>query len=240
MSQALSRERTLELLSEYREGELEPELRRQVDERLESDALCRETLEALDELARLLPALGAVPEPRAGLAERAARAALLASRPSPAPVIAFPGGRRYRPAVPSHLQAAAAVAMLVTGLAALVTGPEAPPQQAAARLVERTGLELRQQGGRLVENLRELRERVGAAVETRIDSVGDRVDDYRQLLNENEEAAPASEGRSAEEAATRVGARLSEPATRSLRRDPRSATREVRQPAAPHAPRRTT
>jgi hypothetical protein len=241
MSEPLSRERTLELLSDYREGALEPELRAAVARRLASDPECRQTLAALDELAVLLPALVAAAEPGKDLAERAARAALAAFRrapaPVPAPVLAFRAAGRYRPAVPTHLQAAAAVAMLVTGLGALVSGPEAAPQQAATRLVERTSLELRQQSGRLVENIRQLGELVGAAVETRIDRVEDRVDDYRRLLLEQEQ--PASESRNGAEA-TLLVRQLAEPERESLRTDPTSATDEARQHAEGHAPRRRT
>jgi anti-sigma factor RsiW len=235
MSEVLSRERTLELLSDYREGALEPRLHQAVEARLAEDAECREMLAALEELAELLPGLGAVPEPGAGLAGRAARAAWAAG--PPAPVIAFQPPVRYRPAVPAQLQAAAAVAMLVTGLAALVSGPDAAPQQAASRLVERTSLELRQQSGRLVENIRELGERVGAAVETRLDQVGDRVDDYRRLLREEQPQAPASESRNGAERAP--GRRHTfEPERARARTGPTSATNEARQHAAGHAPRR--
>jgi len=236
MSEALSRERTLELLSEYREGSLEPALRDAVAERLAADAECRETLRALDELEELLGLLAAAPEPRAGLAARAARAALAAGRPRPATVVAFRPRVRHQPAVPAQLQAAAAVAMLVVGLAALVTGPEAAPQQAATRFVERTRLELRQQGGRFVENLRELREIVGAAVETRLDRVEDRVDDYRRLLLEESAPAP-SEGRGASPAG--VTAELAEPWAGSMRTGRTSAEPGPRQIAGTRAPRRT-
>jgi len=233
MNEALSREQVLERLSDYREGALEPRLRQAVEARLAEDEVCRATLAALDELAELLPGLDAAPEPGSDLARRAARAAWVAGRPAPARVIAFRPPVRYRPAVPAQLQAAAAVAMLVTGLAALVSGPDAAPQQAASRLVERTSLELRQQSGRLVENIRELGERVGAAVETRIDQVEDRVDDYRRLLRQEQQPAPTDESRNA------PGRRqLAEPDRASMRRGPTSATNEARQHALGHAPRR--
>jgi hypothetical protein len=236
MSEPLSRERTLELLSEYREGALAPELHRAVAARVASDARCRETLAALEELAELLPSLAAAGEPGRDLAQRAARAALAAGRPRPARVVDFRAPRRYPPGMPAQLQAAAAVAMLVTGLAAHVTGPEAAPQQAASRLVERTSLELRQQSGRLVENIRHLGELVEAAALTRIDRVGDRVDDYRRLLRERQQQAPASEGRNAVPGA-QVRHRL-EQQVGPLRTGPTSAIAEARPHAVAHAPRR--
>lgn len=237
MSEPLSRERTLELLSDYREGLLAPGLREAVAERLASDAECRETLAALEELAELLPALAGTGEPRAGLAERAARAALAAGRP--APVATFRRRAPYRPAVPSPLQAAAAVAMLATGLAALVSGPEAPPQRAATRLVERTSLELRQQGGRLVENIRELGERVGAALETRIDRIDDRVEDYRRLLRDEQEPAASREGRRERAPGAQRVRHITEPAAVALRTHETSAVHRARQRAVADAPRRT-
>jgi hypothetical protein len=190
------RERTEELLSEYREQTLDTTIAAELEAYLTTDAECRELLMALDEVADAMPRLPEVMPP-AGLARRAALAALSRSH-SRGVTRAVPFRPRVmmrrQPAYPPLLQAAAAIAMVVTGVAGLVSGPEAGPAHVATQVVERTSLELRERTDLLVENVRAFGLSVGAAVETRFEGIHDRVDEYRDLLERPGESLPV-EGR---------------------------------------------
>jgi len=123
-------------------------------------------------------------EPSADLARRVAAAAWRGGRrQGPVPLRA---GFRvpFQVPLPAVLQAAAAVLLVVTGVAGLIAGPEAGPSRAASRFVQRAGVELREGKDRLVKSLKLLQVVVGTAFESRIDRMGDRVEDFRQLLEE--------------------------------------------------------
>jgi hypothetical protein len=139
-------------------------------------AACRELRSAFAEVVEALRSHPEVEAP-AGLAERAAAAALEARR---RPV-------EIRPAfvVPSWVQAAAAgLALIALGAMLLVVGPEAPTR-AAQRLVGQTvnaGNSLMERKDRLFEDVRILGVVLSTAFEGRLDRVNERVEDYRRLL----------------------------------------------------------
>ncbi|MBI3932845.1 MAG: zf-HC2 domain-containing protein [Acidobacteria bacterium] len=179
--------RVEELLSDHREGLLEEPLCSELAGHLVSCAACRELSEAVGEVVAALRA-HPVLEPPAGLAERAAAAALARSRQGVAsrvrrvwrrPEIAW----RFA-LVPAPLQAvAAAAAFALTGLVLAATSDGAT--RAADRLKERTvnaTVYLAERRERLVEDFRILRVVVGTAFGSRLDRVNDRVEDYRRLL----------------------------------------------------------
>jgi len=181
--------RALELLSDHHEGSLHPLLRAELESHLEECARCRALLEALGEVVEALRGYPVL-EPSAGLAQRAAAAAL--ARPRLV--------TRKRPlAIPSWLQAAAAgFALVAAGAFLLVTGPEAPTR-VATRLVDRTvtaGSMLLERKDRLVEDVRILGVVIGTAFEGRLDRMNDRVDDYRQLLERRRNATEEEKKRS--------------------------------------------
>lgn len=168
--------RAEELFSDHLEGSLHAILHGEVEAHLARCPDCRHLRELFGEVVQ---ALREVPElaPDAGLAGRAARAALLAARQ---PI-------EVRPAfvVPSWVQAAAAgFALISLGAFLMVLGPERPTR-AAQRLVGHTaqaGSDLLVRKDRLVEDVRLLGVVLSTAFEGRIDRVNDRVEDYRRLL----------------------------------------------------------
>jgi anti-sigma factor RsiW len=184
--------RVEELLSDRREGVLDPALAAEIDKHLEECEACRALFEALGNVIEALRSFPVL-EPDSGLADRVATAAL--ARPRPVAV-------RRPTLVPSWLQAAAAgFALVAAGAFLLVTGPEAPTR-AATRLVDRTvtaGSFLLERKDRLVEDVRILGVVIGTAFEGRLDRMNDRVNDYRQLLerrrNASEEEKKRSTGR---------------------------------------------
>jgi predicted nucleic acid-binding protein len=178
----VKRARAEELLSDYREGTLDPILRAELEAYLATDDECRQLLAALDLVAEAMPALPAA-EPSADLTRRVAAAAWRAGRRNRV----LPFRERLaslRIPLPAVLQAAAAVLLVVTGVAGLVAGPDAGPSRAASRFVLRAGVELRESRDRLVQSLKLLQVVVGTAFESRLDRMGDRVEDFRQLLEE--------------------------------------------------------
>jgi hypothetical protein len=168
--------RAEELLSDHLEGTLHAILRAELEGHLARCADCRALREALGEV---VTALRSVPdlEAPAGLAERAAAAAL-----------ARPRAVVIRPAIvlPPWVQAAAAgFALVALGTALLVVGPE-KPTRAAQRLVGQTvtaSSHLMEKRDRLVEDVRILGVVLGTAFEGRLDRVNERVEDYRRLLD---------------------------------------------------------
>jgi hypothetical protein len=169
-------QRAEELLSDHLEGALHSILRAELEGHLAGCADCRALREALGEVVVALRGASELEAP-AGLAERAAAAAL--ARPRPVVV---------RPAIvlPSWVQAAAAgFALVALGTALLVVGPERPTR-AAQRLVGQTvtaGSHLMEKRDRLVEDVRILGVVLGTAFEGRLDRVNERVEDYRRLLD---------------------------------------------------------
>ena len=177
--------RAEELFSDHLEGTLHAVLRAELERHIAGCAECRRLHEAF---AAVVHELRTAPELEApaGLAERVALAALRAPR-----------GVEIRPALtlPSWLQAAAAgFALIALGTTLAVVGPERPTR-AAQRLVSETtmlGNGLMERKERLVEDVRLLGAVLSTAFEGRIEKVGERVQDYKRLL-ERRKAAPPGE-----------------------------------------------
>jgi hypothetical protein len=174
--------RAEELFSDHLEGTLHAVLRGELERHLASCEPCRLLHEAF---AAVVAELRAAPELEAppGLAERAALAALRAPR-----VV------EIRPALtlPPWLQAAAAgFALIALGTTLAVLGPERPTR-AAQRLVTETATMssgLLERKDRLIEDVRLLGVVLSTAFEGRIEKVGERVQDYKRLL-ERRKAGP--------------------------------------------------
>jgi Putative zinc-finger len=174
--------RAEELFSDHLEGTLHVVLRAELERHLASCEPCRRLQEAF---AAVVAELRAAPELDAppGLAERAALAALRAPR-----VV------EIRPALtlPPWLQAAAAgFALIALGTTLAVLGPERPTR-AAQRLVTETATmssSLLERKDRLIEDVRLLGVVLSTAFEGRIEKVGERVQDYKRLL-ERRKAGP--------------------------------------------------
>jgi hypothetical protein len=175
--------RAEELLSDHLEGMLHPILRAELDAHLARCAECGPLRAAVAEVVEALRAFPDLDAP-AGLAARAAAAALAAPRPVVRPAIVLP----------SWVQAAAAgLALIALGTTLMVVGPERPTR-AAQHLVSQTvtaGSSLLERKDRLVEDVRILGVVLGTAFEGRLERVNDRVEDYRRLLDRRR---PAAEG----------------------------------------------
>ena len=186
--------RAEELFSDHREGSLDPVMQADLEAHLAGCAACRELRETLDDV---LSALGGISvlEPPAGLAERAATAALARGRLSRrrAPPLVTP----FR--LPLGIQALAAGLAIVSSGVLLWTGKAAGPRLRTDRLVERTvnaGVYLVERKDRLMEDLRILRVVIGTAFEGRLDRMNDRVDDYRRLLERRRSVEEGQQKRS--------------------------------------------
>lgn len=171
--------RAEELLSDHLEGTLAEPLLSELERHLRACRSCPALREALAEVVEALRDFPVL-EPPAGLADRAATAAL--SRPRLEP---RPQGAQWVVPMPSWLQAVAAgLALVTTGVVLLATGTEGP-SRAMTHLLARTsntGAYLLERKDRLVEDIRILRVVIGTAFEGRLDRISDRVDDYRRLL----------------------------------------------------------
>jgi hypothetical protein len=180
--------RAEELFSDHEEAALNEVLREDLERHLRACEDCRALREAFKDVMGALREAPAI-EPPADLARRVADGVLARAARLPQ---ARPGPAR-RPA-PAWLQAAAAVALLIAGAAALAAGPDAGPLRSASRVLERGDnavAYLSERKDRLIEDIRILRVVIGAAFEGRLDRVNDRFDDYRRLL----EKRRAAEGR---------------------------------------------
>ncbi len=177
--------RAEELLSDHVEGLLEQPLLGELDGHLASCPACRELRGALHEVVLALKG-HPVLEPADGLAERAALAALR----RPAPVSRATFSWRFR-GVPWGVQAAAAVlAVFVTGGVLLASGGAAHlPTRVRDRAVN-AGTYLAERKDRLVENFRILRVVVATAFGSRVDRLGDRVEDYKKRIEQKKTTAP--------------------------------------------------
>jgi hypothetical protein len=181
---SMDHRRAEELFSDHLEGTLHAVLRAELERHLASCASCRRLHEAVSAVVAELHAAPELEAP-AGLAERAALAALRAPR-----VV------EIRPALtlPSWLQAAAAgFALIALGTALAVVGPERPTR-AAQRLVAETATvssSLLERKDRLVEDVRLLGVVLSTAFEGRIEKVGERVQDYKRLLERRKASPPA-------------------------------------------------
>jgi hypothetical protein len=174
--------RAQELLSDQLDGSLDRLLAADLDAHLAACAECRALRQALAEVVDTLRGAAEL-EPPAGLAERAARAALAAP-----PLRAL----APRPAVPPAVWLAAAALAAALG-AGIFYGQRAglDPVRTGRRLVERSvnaGAYLLERKDRLVEDVRLLRVVIGTAFEGRVERVNDRVDDYRKLLEKRRDS----------------------------------------------------
>jgi Putative zinc-finger len=220
--------RAEELLTDHLEGTLAEPLRGELDAHLLACAACRALRE---ELAFVKEALHEFPEvePSLTLASRVAKAALRASKttsrdtkvvpfafpstaprtaPSraaaPVPAVASVPSRPRVALLPAWAQSMAAGLSLITLGTLLLTSRSQAPARAAAQIVGatvNTGAYLAERKDRLVEDVRVLRVVLETAFEGRVERVGERVEDYRKLLerrrgNEPEEdpAGRPSEG----------------------------------------------
>ena len=171
-------ERAQELFSDRHEGVLSPILIRDLEEHLQACTGCRELFDAFGDVVAALRDSPVV-EPPAGLAERAAAAALSVARRAR---VSLPWAARP---VPRWLRAAAAILMLVTGATLLAAGPEAGQASAAgpiARSTASTASFLSDGTERLLEDARLMKIVVSAALEGRLDSLSDRFEEYRRSL----------------------------------------------------------
>jgi len=198
-------ERTHELFSDYLAGELPEPLRRDVSEHIAGCDACAELREAFGEVVDLLRELPVV-EPSLQLADRVAAASWRPRRPAPSRRLP---GRQLRAL--AALQAAAAIVMLITGSFALAAGPDSEPVQRASRFLERTTnrvATLIEEKDQLLEDLQLIQVVIETALESRIDRVGDRVDDYRRLLEERRVDQPDADEPTTEGRCGNTGARL--------------------------------
>lgn len=168
--------RAEELFSDDLEGTLHPLLKTELDDHLRSCPSCASLRVSFALVVGALREGSVSVDAPAGLAERAATAALAAGRAV---------ARRVPAPMPRWLQAvAAAAAIAVTGGTTWVAVKGEPGRlvmRARDRVVV-TGVQLLEQRDRLAEDLRLMRIVVGTAFEARVDRVNDRVDDYRRLL----------------------------------------------------------
>jgi len=173
MAPVMDCRRAEELLSDHLEGVLSGPLASELEAHLAGCARCRELQDAV---AEVVAALARYPdlEPPAGLAERAAAAALARPRRTQRVPVRWPDF-----GLPTGLQVMAAVlALAVTGVVLLAT-------LHGARIKERTVVAtvyLSERKDRFLEDFRLLRVVVTTAFEGRLDRMNDRVDDYKRLL----------------------------------------------------------
>lgn len=170
-----------ERLSDHREGALDPVVRAEIETHLASCPACSTLLAALDEVLGVLhrpveaePPEGFETRVAGALRRERARAALR---------------------LPRHVQLlAASLALAIGGLTTLALGPGADRLRAAGGSlgrIEGMRLELLDRRDRALEDLRLLGVVVSTAFEGRLDRVGDRVQDYRRLLERRRAAAEA-------------------------------------------------
>jgi hypothetical protein len=177
--------RAEELLSDHLDGTLDGILDAELRAHVETCDRCRELRDAMVEVLEVLRTANDV-EPSAGLAERAALAAIRAGRPRSTPRLPAIAG------LPPWVLATAAVLALAlsTGLvtASGGKGPLGSTGQIARR-VSSFGVYVAEKKDRLTEDFRMLRVVVGTAFEGRLDRVNDRVEDYRRLLERRQRDA---------------------------------------------------
>jgi len=177
-------------LADYCAGDLQDPLRAEVEAHLRSCAECSALGAALDDVLAMLraarnPLWAGLLEPAPGLADRAASAALRAGR-------AADRGRAWTVALPRRVQTLAA-ALAIFGTAAVWAGHGAFDRgwpQRVVRQAATAGVRLIERKDRAVEDLRMLRVMVAATFAGRVDRVGERVDDYKRLL-ERRRPSPA-------------------------------------------------
>jgi Putative zinc-finger len=190
---SMDHRRAEELFSDHLEGTLHAVLRAELERHLASCDACRRLHEAVSAVVAELRLSPDELEAPAGLAERAALAALRSPR-----IVEI----RPAPTPPPWMQAAAAgFALIALGTALAVVGPERPTR-AAQRLVSGTATvssSLLERKDRLIEDVRLLGVVLSTAFEGRIEKVGERVQDYKRLL-ERRKASPPNEPKQGESA----------------------------------------
>jgi hypothetical protein len=178
--------RAEELLSDHVEGTLDPLLARDLEAHLLACAECRGLRDALAEVMDVLRR-PLVMEPGPGLAERIAAAAWQAGRRRAQVALA-----RHIP-VRVHAAAAALAVALSAGLFLVGASPGSTPAREvpfSVRLTEAKDA-LIETRDRFVEDYHILRVLVGTVFEGRLDRVGERVQDYRRLLERRQRPSPA-------------------------------------------------
>ena len=186
MTTGLSCARAQELFSDHLDDSLGVVLRAELDAHLRACEDCRSLRAALDEVVASLRSHPML-EPSAGLAKRAADAALLRAKP----VASRPAPRRL-----DLLRMAAAFLLVASGAVFLVSGPESAPARAATRFADHAQNALfyvAERKDRAIEDVRILRVVIAAAFEGRLDRVNDRFDDYRRILERRRASGPAPE-----------------------------------------------
>ena len=193
MRDTLHCRRAEELLSDHLDATLDDVLDNELRAHVAACERCRELRDALLEVLDVLRTSTEM-EPSAGLAERAAAAALRAGRPRAA--FRIPGIAGLPPWV---LATAAVLALaLSTGLVT-ASGGKGPLGSTGhlARRVSSVGMYVAEKKDRLFEDFRMLRVLVGTAFEGRVDRVNDRVEDYRRLLERRQRDAQLERSRQA-------------------------------------------
>jgi anti-sigma factor RsiW len=177
------------LFSDYREGQLAPPLRADLERHLQSCPHCPPLLAAITDVLDVLRAPLDL-DPSASLAARVAQASWMAART--ATVVPFRKAQR----LPAQVQAlAAGLAVCVTSVVLLLHSAPPQPARVADRVKERTvnaAVYVQERTVRLVEDLRMLRVVIATAFEGRVERVNDRVDDYKRLLEKRRQHSPGS------------------------------------------------
>ena len=177
--------RAEELLSDHLDGGLDEVLDAELRAHVAGCDRCRELRDALVEVLEVLRTATDM-EPSAGLADRAAAAALRAGRARATlrlPAIA---------GLPPWVLATAAVLALALSTGLVTASSGKGPLGSTGRIARRVssvGVYVAEKKDHLVEDFRMLRVVVGTAFEGRVDRVNDRVEDYRRLLERRQRDA---------------------------------------------------
>jgi hypothetical protein len=183
--------RAEELFSDDLEGTLHPLLKAELGDHIRSCPSCASLRESFALVVVALREGSVSVDAPAGLAERAATAALAAGRAV---------ARRVPAPMPRWLQAVAAAAAIVITGGTMWVAIKGEPGRFVMRARDRvvaTGVQLLEQRDRLAEDLRLMRIVVGTAFEARVDRVNDRVDDYRRLLEKRRSEGAKKDGQEA-------------------------------------------
>ena len=187
MRDVLDCARAEELLSDYREGQLNAPLRADLEGHLASCPHCPLLLAAINDVLDVLRSPLDL-DPSGSLAARVASASWKAARTA----TVVPLRRVQR--LPAQVQAlAAGLAVCVTSAVLLLQSAPPDPGRVAGRVKERTvnaAVYVQERTVHLVEDLRMLRVVIATAFEGRLERVNDRVDDYKRLLEKRRQHAP--------------------------------------------------
>jgi anti-sigma factor RsiW len=178
--------RVEELLSEGIESSLDPAQSTELALHLAGCERCRHLRAAMEEVSAALRQVDPI-EPPEGLANRVAQASWAHGRP----------GRLQARRVTERwwtwgLRLAAAVLFVTAGAMVVTSRPQAAAaEEQASQLSTRVvnaALYLGERKERVVEDLRMLRLIVSTAFEGRLDQMGERVEDYRKLIERRRKA----------------------------------------------------